>query len=46
MNDRKTGKGVMKLVNGDRFEGSFKDDTIDGHGVFRQNNHEIQGSWK
>lgn len=42
----KNGEGVLYLSNGERFEGEFIDDSIDGPGCFlRKNGQKIKGIW-
>lgn len=40
------GKGLLMFENGERFEGSFKNDCVDGEGIFYGKNHTISGTWK
>jgi len=34
MDDMKNGQGVLSYPNGDRYEGDFKDDHMNGRGIF------------
>lgn len=41
------GKGILKMRNGDIYEGEFKNDKRDGYGVFKWHDGRIfKGSWK
>jgi len=43
----KHGYGKLEFVNGDKYEGMFKDDMIDGKGIFiRKNGENLNGIWK
>lgn len=47
MNDDKNGRGVLLLSNGERFEGAFQDDLIQGQGTFYSLDGEIiKGEWR
>ncbi len=35
IDDKKDGFGVFKYLNGDRYEGSWKNDTKHGNGTFK-----------
>lgn len=42
-----SGKGVLTLTNGERFDGTFEDGTIEGPGQFYTLSGEIiSGYWK
>ena len=34
LNGAKVGAAVLEFANGDKYIGGFKDDTLDGHGVY------------
>ena len=38
VNDRKEGWGILTLSNGERYEGNFRNDTIEGRGSYYQMN--------
>ncbi len=43
----KTGKGLLVLSNGEKYEGEFGDDTPNGQGRFTNHRGEIiEGVWK
>ena len=42
-----SGKGCLTLTNGEKFDGTFEDGTIEGNGTFyTQNGDQVQGYWK
>lgn len=42
----KDGKGKLQFSNGEVFEGTFKEDMVEGEGVFyRRNRERIHGIW-
>ncbi|CAD8159648.1 unnamed protein product [Paramecium octaurelia] len=43
--DKKQGKGVLIFTNGDRFEGQFKENMINGPGTFKSGNKVISSIW-
>ncbi|CAD8109376.1 unnamed protein product [Paramecium primaurelia] len=43
--DQKQGKGVLIFTNGDRFEGQFKENMINGPGTFKSGNKVISSIW-
>ena len=44
--DKKSGFGIINFTNGDRFEGRFDNDIVNGSGTyFYQNEKTIQGIW-
>ena len=46
--DRKTGEGFLVFPDGSTYKGSFKNDIIDGFGIFewRHYGHRYEGNWK
>ena len=41
------GRGVLKRINGDIYEGEFKKDKREGRGIFKDLNGKIKdGMWK
>ena len=44
--DMKHGKGTLVLENGEKFEGQFKDDLVNGLGIFYGQNGKISGKWE
>jgi hypothetical protein len=45
--NKKAGKGKLYLVNGERFEGEFLDDYVNGEGVYyKKDGSYIRGLWR
>lgn len=45
-NDMKQGQGIWILQNGEKYEGQFKLDTVDGQGTFYGKKETIHGKWR
>ena len=44
--DMKTGKGILYLSNGERYEGEFESDSVHGEGIFMNRKGErVPGRW-
>ena len=47
MDDKKNGKGVLSFGSGEKFEGDFRDDRIEGEGeFFRKDGKVVKGVWR
>jgi hypothetical protein len=45
--DKKNGQGTLFFINGERFEGNFVDDSVEGSGVFHcRNGASVVGVWR
>ena len=45
--DEKCGKGLLCLINGERFYGNFENDLANGTGnYYKKNGHVVNGVWK
>ena len=45
-NDMKQGEGLWILENGEKYEGQFRNDMVEGEGTFYGKNETIEGIWK
>ena len=47
INNKLNGKGVFYYVNGDKYDGDFKDNKLNGYGtLYYKNGNKYEGEWK
>ena len=45
--DKKNGFGILYLTNGEKYSGTFVNDTVDGYGLFYQlEGQPVSGQWE
>ena len=45
-NDMKEGEGIWVLENGEKYEGEFHKDKVNGTGTFYGKKETVEGQWK